>query len=82
MEYPFAMGAGLRVSETCNCLNFNGFDCVDAMISGRAGLARMLRGVLAWWMSICIGDTGKMPVFYFGACWEGWEAHSVREREL
>ena len=44
------MGAGLRVSETCNCLNCNGYDCVDAMISGRTGLARTLRGVLAWWM--------------------------------
>jgi hypothetical protein len=44
------MGAVLRVSETCNRLNFNGYDCVDAMISGPTGLARMLRGVLAWWM--------------------------------
>jgi hypothetical protein len=59
-------GAGLRVSESFTGLKFNGCDCVDAMISGPTGLARMLSGVLAWWMSICIGDTGKMPVSTLG----------------
>ena len=44
------MRAWLRVFEYFNCLNFNGYDCVDAMISGPTGLARTLRGVLAWWM--------------------------------
>ncbi len=48
--YPFAMGAVLRVSKSYNCVNFNGFARMDAMISGPTGLARTLRGVLAWWM--------------------------------
>ena len=47
VEYPFATGACRRVLELCKCLNFNGYDGVESVISGPNGLVRISQGFRA-----------------------------------